>query len=775
MANINWPSGAIPGQTYQSPDGEIWTWNGYAWDGAGSNQPGPTGPAGPIGPTGVGGTGGVAPKVLGTPVYLRIIGKAVSAPIGYTSGWPYGGINKLDATTSYSTYLPYRISYYADSEEVSGLNLSGIKLSDLTNLSPTPPQIDSGDVIQFDLMQYPGSTGITAGVSIYTYTHTFTSDFTYGDSIPLPGTIQKTGGKRYGWLITQVSYADEGHQDNLQLIITGSVTVQGTVGPTGASGGDGIYGGSGSLITDTLVTGGSNSLTFGDKNIDDDLTQVIFDLIGSGAYEGSFTVNVEHGPSSTEPSGINLNSNAQINIVSSTQINLDGDSVYLSGGLAEATFGPTSAEITFYDDFGDRARIFGTNAYSGASDLEITSENGLVHISTDSGVQITNLLDVIGGNVRMHADDGVSPYYGTLSVDASITANRGYSLPDATGTIALTNDIMYLSDGTLSGDRTIETDGNGLVLKGSSEGAYFDFHSFKGSGGYSIGTTFNSLTVDWAGGGTNSAFGTLYATQGIDIKVGAINTPGLQSDNMMVSFTNGDVLIRPAGPTQYSSMGDPAFSNLRIQVDTGATIGIDDTTEYYLQANGAEASFNRPNNGPIAGGGKYNFYEKGNVLQWNQTGASGGYTAGNGPNTNGTHEEFLYSEIASGATGTAKRLKNDGTTGGGIDFYVSNSVDFVKYGQIEATVNYINTNNDMACWVVRASFKTFNNTATLGTTDITTLYDETSGGANLTLSFGTVSAFASTLQFNCDNAPLFNSRWDVNVKVHGAGNYLSVI
>ena len=90
---INWPSGPVPGQTYQSPDGEIWTWNGYAWDAAGSDQPGPTGPdgpTGPIGPTGVGGTGGVVPKVLGTPWYLRTIGKGVSAPTGYTSGWMYG-------------------------------------------------------------------------------------------------------------------------------------------------------------------------------------------------------------------------------------------------------------------------------------------------------------------------------------------------------------------------------------------------------------------------------------------------------------------------------------------------------------------------------------------------------------------------------------------------------------------------------------------------------------------------------------------------------------
>ena len=35
MADINWPSGPVPGQTYTSPDGDTWTWNGYAWDSEG--------------------------------------------------------------------------------------------------------------------------------------------------------------------------------------------------------------------------------------------------------------------------------------------------------------------------------------------------------------------------------------------------------------------------------------------------------------------------------------------------------------------------------------------------------------------------------------------------------------------------------------------------------------------------------------------------------------------------------------------------------------------
>ena len=89
-SSINWPSSPILGQTYQSPDGDIWTWTGYAWDAngtsigpAGAQGPigpqgspgtaggdGVTGPTGAQGPLGPGGTGGLMPKVLGTPYYL---------------------------------------------------------------------------------------------------------------------------------------------------------------------------------------------------------------------------------------------------------------------------------------------------------------------------------------------------------------------------------------------------------------------------------------------------------------------------------------------------------------------------------------------------------------------------------------------------------------------------------------------------------------------------------------------------------------------------------
>jgi hypothetical protein len=125
-----------------------------------------------------------------------------------------------------------------------------------------------------------------------------------------------------------------------------------------------------------------------------------------------------------------------------------GDYLPLTGGDLV-----NGSAISFYDDFGDKARIFGTNAHSGASDLEITTDNGVLHISTDAGVQITNLLDVQGGIIRIYPEFGVNPNKGQIRI-AAITSDRTYTLPDASGTIALTGDLsdyLPLAGGTMTG------------------------------------------------------------------------------------------------------------------------------------------------------------------------------------------------------------------------------------------------------------------------------------------------------------------------------------
>ena len=62
-----------------------------------------------------------------------------------------------------------------------------------------------------------------------------------------------------------------------------------------------------------------------------------------------------------------------------------GDYLPLTGGTMV-----NGAEINLYNDSGDIAKIFGTNAHSGVSDIEITSDNGLLKVSTDAGMIVDN-------------------------------------------------------------------------------------------------------------------------------------------------------------------------------------------------------------------------------------------------------------------------------------------------------------------------------------------------------------------------------------------------
>lgn len=49
---INWPIPSFIGETYTSPNGDVWEWNGNAWIGLESFVPGPTGATGATGPSG---------------------------------------------------------------------------------------------------------------------------------------------------------------------------------------------------------------------------------------------------------------------------------------------------------------------------------------------------------------------------------------------------------------------------------------------------------------------------------------------------------------------------------------------------------------------------------------------------------------------------------------------------------------------------------------------------------------------------------------------------
>jgi len=124
-----------------------------------------------------------------------------------------------------------------------------------------------------------------------------------------------------------------------------------------------------------------------------------------------------------------------------------GDYLPLTGGTMV-----NGAEINLYNDSGDIAKIFGTNAHSGVSDIEITSDNGLLKVSTDSGIIVDNGIVSHNNSSLVSIQPNGTGFIGNLLVP-TITAARTWSLPDENGTIALTTDLNgYISlSGNTSG------------------------------------------------------------------------------------------------------------------------------------------------------------------------------------------------------------------------------------------------------------------------------------------------------------------------------------
>ena len=95
---INWPSSPTNGQYYQSPNGDLWVWNGYSW-----KSPGATGSTGPSG--------------ISYPYYLH-------ATKGSTTGTSY--TCTISGVNSYNDGDHYFIQPDYNSTDGNTININGI-------------------------------------------------------------------------------------------------------------------------------------------------------------------------------------------------------------------------------------------------------------------------------------------------------------------------------------------------------------------------------------------------------------------------------------------------------------------------------------------------------------------------------------------------------------------------------------------------------------------------------------------------------------------------
>ena len=250
--------------------------------------------------------------------------------------------------------------------------------------------------------------------------------------------------------------------------------------------------------------------------------------------------------------------------IGTTDVSL-GDTITALVGLTDLDL--TAAAHTIFDTVGANNLTVGASGTTVIipGDLQVTgtvTTNNVETVSTSNGI-------VFEGSVA-------DAHEGTL-LAGSLSADRTYTLPDATGTIALTTDLPTVSDETI----TI-TAGNGLItggtftLNGSATEIIINHEdtSSQASVDNSGLTVIQDVTLDTYGHTTGLA--SVNLTAGVDGRITAREYSGLIGDG-----TATTLILKNTGATGTAQsnhgLGTVSTSFLiqLIEVSTGATVYAD--------------------------------------------------------------------------------------------------------------------------------------------------------------------------------------------------------
>jgi len=225
-------------------------------------------------------------------------------------------------------------------------------------------------------------------------------------------------------------------------------------------------------------------------------------------------------------------------------LDYDGNTIaYLSDVQAADTLaevlalGNTTGGTAIYITNGDFIGFGGTSTiYEGTTDLVIQSNNngkGILINATDEELVLASAQRITSQgshyfDAEVHLNQGL--YNGALTAP-TFTANRTWTFPDVTGTIALTSDIidptgvyLLLAGGTMAGD--IDMQANDLILDGSN----FNAGRIYWNASNSIDVEYGSAMVIKADteinlqGGNNAGIYTKISQDGLTINDGVQKT-----------------------------------------------------------------------------------------------------------------------------------------------------------------------------------------------------------------------------------------------------------
>lgn len=175
------------------------------------------------------------------------------------------------------------------------------------------------------------------------------------------------------------------------------------------------------------------------------------------------------------------------------------------------------------------------NSSDGWTAIDVAEFNGYVKIA-GTGLELGG--DAVPtnnpGKLVLHDGTAANTFTGTLQTTNPLTNNRTYTLPDATGTLALTSDLssyLPLAGGTMSGAIAM---GNNAITDIGNAGT-----DFSATGGLTLA---DALSVT-AGGATIQGTTAINTTSGSTTDIG--------------NFTNGrNIVMRVNGPGQYGTYAE---------------------------------------------------------------------------------------------------------------------------------------------------------------------------------------------------------------------------
>jgi hypothetical protein len=131
------------------------------------------------------------------------------------------------------------------------------------------------------------------------------------------------------------------------------------------------------------------------------------------------------------------------------------------------------------------------NAKIGELYLYDTSETeyGYIRIS-DSGLDVVNANDTLVSRIDTGGITIVGPSYGSVILTGTITANRNYTLPNKSGTFAMTSDIISPSTYGLATQLANSTPVSGTTTPGVLNGSSISGSLSVPANGFAVGNTF---------------------------------------------------------------------------------------------------------------------------------------------------------------------------------------------------------------------------------------------------------------------------------------------